>query len=143
VCILDRKALMLPICIHCKERDMATILVVDDSAFARANICAILQEAGYKTLEAGDGLQGLEMAVKAQPDGIFSDLLMPNMDGIAFVSALRERQISLPVVVLTADIQEARRQQCLDLGVKHFLQKPPRKAELLQAAEEMLNRASM
>jgi CheY-like chemotaxis protein len=118
--------------------DMATILVVDDSAFARVSICRILQEAGYQVLEAGDGLQGLVVAAEAQPDCIFTDLLMPNMDGIAFVSTLRERQISLPVAVLTADIQEARRQQCLELGVKRFLQKPPRKADLLQAAEEML-----
>jgi CheY-like chemotaxis protein len=122
---------------------MATILVVDDSAFARVSICRILQEAGYETLEAGDGLQGLALAAQAQPDAIFTDLLMPNMDGIAFVASLRERQINLPVVVLTADIQEIRRQQCLDLGVKRFLQKPPRKADLLQAVDEMLNRVSM
>jgi CheY-like chemotaxis protein len=121
---------------------MALILVVDDSAFARANICRILHEAGHQTLEAGDGLQGLVLATEANPDFIFTDMLMPNMDGIAFVSTLRERQMSLPVVVLTADIQESRRQQCLDLGVRHFLQKPPRKADLLQAAEEILNRAS-
>lgn len=118
---------------------MATILVVDDSRFARVTICKILQDAGYQTLEAGDGLQGLATATDERPDCIFSDMLMPNMDGIAFITALRERQIGLPVAVLTADIQESRRQQCLTLGVRHFLQKPPRKADLLQAAEELLH----
>jgi CheY-like chemotaxis protein len=121
---------------------MATILVVDDSAFARASICRILQEAGHQTVEAVDGLQGLSVAIETQPDCIFSDLLMPKMDGIAFVTALREQSIHLPVVVLTADIQEARREQCLALGVKHFLQKPPRKGELLQAVDELLHRVT-
>jgi CheY-like chemotaxis protein len=121
---------------------MATILVVDDSVFARVNICRIFQEAGYRTLEAGDGLQGLAVLAEAKPDCIFSDLLMPTMDGIAFVAALRERRIDLPVAVLTADIQESRRQQCLALGVRHFLQKPPRKSELLQTARELLDGTS-
>jgi CheY-like chemotaxis protein len=117
---------------------MATILVVDDSMFARLTICKILQDAGYQTLEAGDGLQGLEVAAAAQPDCIFTDMLMPNMDGIAFIATLQERRSRLPVAVLTADIQDSRRQQCLALGVRHFLQKPPRKADLLRAAEELL-----
>lgn len=110
---------------------MARILVVDDSVFARLNICNMLKEAGHETAEAANGREGLELACALRPDCILSDLLMPEMDGIAFLAALNERGIRLPVIVLTADIQETKKQQCFALGAAAFISKPPQKRELL------------
>ena len=58
---------------------------------------------------------------------------MPKMDGIQFLAALRENKNTIPVFVLTSDIQDNKREQCLDLGAAGFLSKPLRKAELFDA----------
>jgi CheY-like chemotaxis protein len=118
---------------------MGKILVVDDSAFARLNICRVLKSAGHEILEAANGREGLDMVMRLEPDCILSDLLMPEMDGIGFLAALRERRIALPVIVLTADIQETKKRQCLDLGAVGFLHKPPQKEELLDQIESTLS----
>jgi len=118
---------------------MGKILVVDDSAFARLNICRILKSAGHEIFEAANGREGLDLAMALKPDCILSDLLMPEMDGIDFLAALKEQRIVLPVIVLTADIQETKKRQCLDFGAAGFLQKPPQKEELLAQIETALS----
>ena len=117
---------------------MAKILVVDDSMFARLNICNLLQAAGHETVEAGNGREGLAMAAAHRPDCILSDLLMPELDGIGFLTALREENLSLPVIVLSADIQETKRRQCLELGATAFLSKPPQRRALLDLLDQVL-----
>ena len=117
---------------------MAKILVVDDSLFARLNICNVLKSAGHETIEAENGIMGLQLVAKHQPDCILSDLLMPEMDGIGFLGALQEKQNRIPVIVLTADIQHAKRQQCRDLGAAGFINKPPQKLEILSLVDEVL-----
>jgi CheY-like chemotaxis protein len=117
---------------------MAKVLVVDDSMFTRLNICRMLEEAGHETLEAANGREGLEMAVSAKPDIILSDLLMPELDGIGFLNALRENGIDLPVIILSADIQETKRQQCLSLGTAGFISKPPPKKEVQELIIQVL-----
>lgn len=117
---------------------MARILVVDDSLFTRLTICSMLRDAGHETLEAGNGREGLSLAVAEKPDVILSDLLMPEMDGIAFLNSLREQKIDLPVIILSADIQETKRQQCLSLGIAGFVAKPPRKNEIQELIDKSL-----
>ena len=117
---------------------MARILVVDDSMFARLNICNILKSSGHETVEAANGREGLEKARAVKPDCILSDLLMPELDGIEFLASLREQKLRLPVIVLTADIQETKRQQCLDLGAAGFINKPPKKQQLLSLISDIL-----
>lgn len=118
---------------------MGKILVVDDSEFARLNICNMLKAAGHETLEAANGREGLAMARSHAPDCILSDLLMPEMDGIGFLTAMREHDIRLPVVILTADIQETKKQECLLLGAAAFIAKPPKKADLLGLVGQILH----
>ena len=111
------------------------ILVVDDSLFQRKSICQILVDAGYEVVEATDGRDGLEKVLASRPDCIFTDLLMPQMDGIEFISELKARGPVPPLFVLTADIQESKKRLCVDLGVDGFLSKPPKKWELLGAID--------
>jgi CheY-like chemotaxis protein len=112
---------------------MQKILVVDDSMFQRKNICSVLTAAGFATVEAENGRDGLEKVGAALPDIILTDLLMPEMDGMQFLAALRENNITTPVFVLTSDIQANKRTTCLELGAAGFLSKPLRKDELLAA----------
>jgi twitching motility two-component system response regulator PilH len=117
---------------------MRKILVVDDSLFARMNICDMLKEAGYETLQARDGREGLEKVLSEKPDCVLSDLLMPEMDGIDFLMTLRSMGNVTPVIVLTADIQDTKRKRCLELGTAGFISKPPRKIEILELVGKVL-----
>jgi twitching motility two-component system response regulator PilH len=110
---------------------MQKVLVVDDSMFQRKTICQALAEAGFETVEAENGREGLAKIATEKPDYVFTDLLMPEMDGMQFITAIKEQGITVPVFVLTADIQESKRKQCLEIGVAGFLSKPFKKAELV------------
>lgn len=121
---------------------MAKILVVDDSLFARIRVRDMLREGGYETIEAENGAQGLAQVAAGAPDLVLTDLLMPELDGVGFLAALRASGNRVPAVVLSADIQESKRQQCLDHGAAGFLAKPPQKAALLKLVAEVLEGAS-
>lgn len=112
---------------------MATILVIDDSKFQRKRIIEILKAEGYEILEAPDGKEGLELAEQYQPNFIVCDMVMPNVGGVEVLTTLRAKKSPIPVIILTADIQEPVREQCLNLGARAFLNKPPKKEELIGA----------
>lgn len=103
---------------------MALILIVEDAWFSRRVLCKVLQGSGHQTLEASNGREGLEMALAHKPECMFLDLLMPEMDGFEVLKTLQEQGSQLPVIVLTADIQETTRQQCFELGAMAVLNKP-------------------
>lgn len=108
------------------------ILVVDDSALARRGFLARpLEAAGYDVIEAVNGEQGLRACTEYTPDVIITDLLMPVMDGFQFVEALVDLGTDCPIIVASADIQEASQKRVADLQVFGFLNKPFRTAELL------------
>jgi CheY-like chemotaxis protein len=108
-----------------KGRGSRLALVVDDLPENRELLRSALEHDGWKVEEAGNGLEALNRVEQRRPDVILLDLMMPEMDGIAFVERLRasERNRSIPVLVLTAkDITPADRQR-LSGGVRAILQK--------------------
>ena len=85
----------------------ATVLIVDDSHTIRHLYSFVLQAAGYTVLAAVDGVDGLEMALRTRPSLLLVDMLMPRMDGVEMLRALRvaERERGLPqapALLLTA-----------------------------------------
>lgn len=117
---------------------MAEILIIEDSTFQRNFLSKAVTEAGHTVTEAANGREGLEKIVAEAPDLVLCDLLMPEMGGIELLEDLDNRGIKLPVIVVTADIQETTRQRCLELGVSTVLNKPPKAQELLDAIEAVL-----
>jgi len=117
---------------------MPTILIIDDSSFQRTIIKKTLKKDNYTCIEADNGRLGLEMAERESPDVIIVDLLMPDLDGIEFLKAIREKSITIPVIVLTSDIQDTTRDLCLKLGARSFLNKPLRQEELVPAIRKVL-----
>ncbi len=118
---------------------MARILIIDDSGTTRQIIAKILKPDGHELLETGDGKEGLEMAEKHAPDCILLDLLMPEMHGFDVLEAFDQKDLKIPVIVLTADIQDTTREKCLKLGAFAFANKPPKEDELLSLVNKALS----
>ena len=114
---------------------MKSILVVDDSSFMRNRIKQALCSAGFHVVEAMNGIEALECCSAGNFACIVTDLVMPILDGIGFLTKLREQNVTTPVVVLTADIQQTTRAQCEELGARRILHKPPNAEQLVQAIE--------
>ena len=119
---------------------MARILIIDDSAFTRRQLKKVLVSLEYEVTEAGSGKQGLERLQQDPPDFVVTDLLMPEMDGFEFIDAVRKLDGELagvPIIVLSADVQEASRNRTAELGAERFLNKPVRPDTIREALNEL------
>lgn len=118
---------------------MALILVVEDAWLSRRMMSKVLENDGHTILQATNGREGLEMVRTHNPDCIFLDLLMPEVDGLDVLKTLQDEGSKIPIVVITADIQQSTRQQCLELGAIAVINKPSQPPELLQALKTALS----
>ena len=116
---------------------MTKILIIEDSRFTRSSITKALKAGHYEVLEADNGALGLAMIIKHSPDIIISDLLMPEMDGFELLESLRSQGITIPVIIISADIQETTRRRVLELGATTLLNKPFRETELLEVLQSL------
>ena len=116
---------------------MATILIIEDSRFTRSSIAKVLKDNDYRVLEAENGILGLDVMIKNRPDLVISDLLMPEMDGFELLETLRSRSIAIPVIIMSADIQETTRRRVLELGAKTLLHKPFHGPALLEVLHNL------
>ncbi len=106
---------------------MAKILVIDDEPLVRLAVCRILELAGHEAREAANGREGLALAASWGPDVVITDILMPDMEGIETLSAIRKLAPNLPVIVMSGAgsaatltyLKAAQR-----LGATHTLAKP-------------------
>jgi CheY-like chemotaxis protein len=111
------------------------VLAVEDEERISRLISTVLSSEGYKVITAADGSEALDAVEDAQPSVILLDLMMPGMDGWEFLRHLRERDIDIPVVVVSAvrDLHvEARR-----LGVADHLSKPFDVQDLVKKVERL------
>lgn len=121
---------------------LARILVVEDDAAIRRGVADALGFGGYEVIEAGDGEAGLRAASGTEIDLALLDILMPKMDGMALLSALRAQQPALPVIFLTARGEEEDRVSGLRLGADDYVVKPFGAKELLARVEAVLRRSA-
>lgn len=112
-----------------------TILVIDDDPAILATVSDILRDEGHRVWTAANGAEGLVAMEQQVPELILLDMRMPVLDGWGFARALRERGISLPVVVMTA-AQDARR-WAQEIGASHYLSKPFDLLDLLDVIEQL------
>ena len=117
---------------------MAKIVIIDDSNFQRKIITKFVKAQGHETYEGENGRVGLELIAAHKPDTILCDLVMPEVDGFEVLRKLQEQGTTIPIVILTADIQAPVREQCLQLGATKFLNKPFNKEQMKEALEEIL-----
>lgn len=118
------------------------ILVVEDEADIRKNLGTLLSFEGHEVLEAPDGQEGLALARAHKPDLIFSDVMMPRMDGHALLAALKSdpRTHAIPLVFLTAKAERADVRKGMTQGASDYLTKPFDRQDVLQAVESVMVR---
>jgi CheY-like chemotaxis protein len=107
------------------------ILIVDDNGQNRRLTRKVLQFAGFRTVEASGGVEGLSLAVAHRPDLILMDIRMPDMNGSEAVRKLKDdvRTSAIPVVALTSSTMKGDRERFLADGFDGYLEKPIRVLE--------------
>ncbi len=116
---------------------MSRVLITDDSLLQRKTLSAIVIDAGHEVDTACNGQEAVEKIQSNPPDCLLLDMLMPVMDGIQVLEHLESQGITVPVIVLTADVQEWLKNRCIELGVKNFLNKPIKQDQLRHALEQV------
>jgi two-component system, OmpR family, alkaline phosphatase synthesis response regulator PhoP len=120
-----------------------TILVVDDEPGIVAIARDYLDRAGFRVITAGDGAAALRLARAERPSLLVLDLMLPGMDGLDVARALREDPAThmLPIIMLTARVEEADRLIGLELGADDYITKPFSPRELVARVRAVLRRA--
>jgi DNA-binding response OmpR family regulator len=119
---------------------LKTILVVDDKASVRTLVREYLTAEGFRVITAENGQNALYAARQEKPDLVLLDIMMPEMDGYEFIRAYR-RESSIPVILLTAKMEETDKVLGLELGAADYITKPFGMKELVARIHAALRRA--
>ncbi len=118
----------------------STVLIVEDDPDTVNLVRLYLKRDGHKVISASDGVEGLRLAREAHPDAVVLDLMLPKMDGREVCRVLREES-DVPIVMLTALVEEEDRVLGLDLGADDYVTKPFSPRELAARIRAVLRRA--
>lgn len=117
---------------------MTTILVVDDSAMLRMQVARAFTSAGYRVLEAADGVAALERLVEAPEIAcVVCDVNMPRMSGVEFVETLAGRGAAVPVIMLTTEANPELIGRAKAAGAAGWLLKPCNPAHIVAATRKL------
>lgn len=102
---------------------MSTVLVVEDSVAAREVVMRILRREGYDVIGASNGREGLDALDHSHADLVLLDVMMPEMDGMTMLDAIRKspQHRRLPVILLSALSDERRMQRARELGAEYLV----------------------
>lgn len=117
-----------------------TVLVVEDDRSTRMAVVENLKYDGYQVLFAGNGEEGLSIALSKRPDLIILDLMLPKMNGYEVCEALRKAGVTIPILMLTAKGQEYDKVLGLELGADDYITKPFSVRELMARVKAALRR---
>src|SRR5262245_3662759 len=119
---------------------MPTVLVVDDERQIAAIAGDYLRHAGYTVLTAADGVEALALARARHPDLVVLDLGLPRLDGLEVARSLR-KDGNVPIIMLTARVEESDRLLGLEIGADDYISKPFSPRELVARVRAVLRRA--
>jgi len=116
----------------------SSILVADDEPVLRLTFSVLLQRMGARVFTAEDGVEALRIAAENHVDMILTDKQMPNMDGLALLQQLRERDVTAPAILFVNGVVPEDSKLLERLGVKRSVTKPIHPQELLRILDEVL-----
>jgi two-component system alkaline phosphatase synthesis response regulator PhoP len=119
---------------------MRTVLIVEDDPTMLRGLEDNFKAKGYYVLTARDGKEGLETALREKPDLILLDIMLPEINGYELCSYIREKDLDMPIIMLTAKDQESDIVMGLNLGADDYVTKPFSIKELMARAEAFLRR---
>lgn len=118
----------------------ALVLIVDDSYGDRETLKDILEDKGYKTVEADSGYKAIELVKKARYDIIFLDIKMPDIDGVKTFEEIHKINPQIPVIMITGYSVEELVQEALNKGAYACITKPFDVEKVLKAMGEAIGR---
>ena len=122
---------------------MPNILVVEDNKDLRELLCIALNQNGFRSFAASDGLDALTILENRTIDLIIADIMMPNMDGYELTESLRQSNDMIPILMITARDDYDSLQKGFTKGVDDYMIKPVNIKELLLRVNALLRRAKI
>lgn len=123
-------------------KEKKTILIVDDEKPIVDILVYNLEKEGYRTLEANDGAEAIEIALKEKPDLILLDIMLPKMDGLTVCKKIRST-LNVPILMLTAKDEEIDKILGLELGADDYITKPFSVRELMARIKANLRKSEV
>ncbi|MBW1808485.1 MAG: response regulator transcription factor [Deltaproteobacteria bacterium] len=117
------------------------ILIVEDDKAIRQGIADALTFEGFATLQAANGKDGMDLALRREYDLLLLDLVLPGVDGLEILEAVRAGRPTQPVIIMTAKGEEDDRVKGLKLGADDYVVKPFSVKEMLARVEAVLRRS--
>lgn len=123
---------------------MARIFVIDDDPELLMMVGMILRRAGHETILTSDSVEGSDRIAKEQPDLLILDLMMPHMSGFEVCRKIRSTPeiAGLPIMILTARIQEHDREAAFQSGASDYMTKPITSRQLTARVERLLSQST-
>ena len=124
------------------EKEGKTILIVDDEPPIRDILKYNLEKEGYQTIEASDGISGVNMALEQKPDLILLDIMLPKLDGLSVCKRIKN-SLNIPILMLTAKDGEIDKILGLELGADDYITKPFSVRELVARVKANLRKVEV
>jgi chemosensory pili system protein ChpA (sensor histidine kinase/response regulator) len=115
-------------------------MIVDDSISVRKSLSLLIEDDGFETLLAKDGLEAIEVINQTRPNVMLVDMEMPRMNGLELTAHVRATQDTqkMPIFMITSRTTEKHREQAKSAGVNAYLTKPYQDDELLGLIDKAL-----
>ncbi len=120
------------------ESSLYRVLLVDDDEAVRTLIVSLLSTKGHRCMTARNGLEALDKIIETQYDALITDIVMPEMDGIALTKEVSKRFQSLPILVITGQPGDFSAEAAIALGAREFIYKPFSLSEFLTRFDKMM-----
>ena len=121
-----------------RMNSLRTVLIIDDDPNIRETLQIVLEGRGYQVLSATNGEAGIAKALKERPHLIIVDMMMPKASGFVVTERLKQQhQLSIPIIMLTANESDHQRAYAEFLGVDAYLNKPVPTQELSVVLQQL------
>ena len=122
---------------------MVNILVVEDNTDLLEMFCETLNNNGFNTYGAKDGIEGLDILFEQSIDLVVADIMMPNLDGYGLVKEIRNLKNNVPILMVTAKSEYDSMQKAFGIGADDYMIKPINVKELVLRVNALLRRAKI